>query len=105
METNVLTITDGTTTFELEEGQSYAGWTFVKARLESPYYVFGTHVFVFQKGALVREIRNLQWQGERVMCTDGIWGVHECPSELALFGRRSTKVIKNASRQAAQTGD
>ena|SRR3989344_47245 len=96
-------ITDGTTIFQLEVGQSYAGWTLVEIE-HNQGHAIGTHLFTFRRGNEVRRITNLQWPGERALCSNGGFGVFLCPPELALFSYRTTKVVED-SRRAARTGD
>ena len=102
-EASMPNITDGTTVFRLEVGQSYAGWILVQVE-HNQGHAIGTHLFTFERGNEVRRISNLQWPGERALCSNGGFGVFLCPPELALFSYRTTKVIES-DRQAARTGD
>ena len=98
-------IWDGTKTFELNEGDSVAGWTLSKIELRSKEYIFGAHAFVFEKDGQIRRIVNEQWEGERPICTDTLLNQMECPRELRVFAWRTTKVISEQHRQAVRTGD
>ncbi|MBV9159603.1 MAG: hypothetical protein JO019_03350 [Candidatus Kaiserbacteria bacterium] len=86
-------IDTGKSRFTLEEGQSYAGWTLKNIEHYHGNSI-GTHLFTFVKDGCVRRITNLQWPGELARCSNGSFGVFECPAELAIFSYRTTKVLK-----------
>jgi hypothetical protein len=96
------TITDGTKTFDIEEGQSYNGWTLESVEVRSLDFAIGTHAFTFIRGDETCCVVNEQWPGERALCGNGKFGVSSCPPELALFSHRTTKVVaetKTAKRR------
>jgi hypothetical protein len=85
------TITDGTTSFDIEVGQSYAGWTLEKIEHAEPHAQFGGYWFTLKQNDREVRISNRFWPSDRMICLVNLLPC-DCPTELRIFGSRHLKV-------------